>query len=275
MNFMPARLADPPSAQRAKGELILGFKRLGETTRIETLYQQGCLKARLPRPAGAACEAVTLNIGGGVAGGDVLSTRIELAAGAQVSIASQAAERIYRALAEPAEITTHIAVGQGASLEYLPQETILFDGFALRRALDISLAADAAYLGVEGLVFGRLAMGEAVQAGSLRDRITLRRDGRLVFQDMTRLQGNIAAQLTRKAIADGATASASLLYAGPEAKLDALRLALGQANAGATCIEGVIFARILAPDGATLRRTVISALNVLRGGRPLPRVWQG
>jgi urease accessory protein len=275
MNFMPARLVGFPSAQRAAGELVLGFKRLGESTRIETFYQQGCLKARLPRPVGAACEAVTLNIGGGVAGGDVLATRIELAAGARVSFASQAAERVYRALAEPAEITTRISVGAGGALEYLPQETILFDGFALRRALDVSMAADATYLGVESLVFGRLAMGEAVHSGYLRDRITLRREGRLVLQDITRLEGDISAQLARKAVADGATASASILYAGPEAKLDALRLALGHAHAGATCIEGVIFARILAPDGAALRRAVISALNVLRGGRPLPRVWQG
>jgi urease accessory protein len=276
MNFLAARRI-LPVAQRAKGELALGFKRVGDATRIDRLFQSGCLKARLPRPVGAFCDAVTLNIGGGVAGGDVLSTAIDVLPGAHVSIASQAAERIYRALAEPAEMFTRIEVGQGAVLEYLPQETILFHGFALRRSLEVSLAGDASYLGVESLVFGRLAMGEAVRAGSLRDRITMRRDGRLILQDMTRLEGDISTQLGRKAIAEGATACSSIVFAAPSAglRLDALRAALGGAHAGASCVEGVIFARVLAPHGAALRRLVVSALYALRDGRPLPRVWQG
>jgi len=278
MNFMPARQIQLPVAQRAKGRLALAFKHDGTRTRIEEFYQQGCLKARLPRPADAGMlEAVTMNIGGGVAGGDVLSTRIELHAGARAGVASQAAERIYRALAEPAEVSTVITLQAGAALEYLPQETILFDGFGLNRSLEIALHGDAAFLGVESLVFGRLASGERVQAGYLRDRILLRRDGRLVLQDMTRLEGDISVQLGRLAIARGAVAVASVIFAAPGAPdyLEALRGALGEAHAGATCFEGVLFARILALNGAALRRVVVSALKVLREGRPMPLVWQG
>ena len=281
MNFVaPLKTKETP-AQRAQGKLILGFKRLGAVTKIDTLFQQGALKARLPRPQEATlCEAVTLNISGGVAGGDQLDTVVTLAPNAQVVLASQAAERIYRVLGPAARIRTSLTVQDGARLDYLPQETILFDRFALDRALEIDLHGNAEFVGVEALLFGRQAMGETVQSGALRDHIRLRRDGRLVFQDMTRLEGGIAAQLQRRAVADGASAVAGLIIAGPKAeqKLDALRAVLCAAPgvvAGASAFDNMIFARLLAPDGASLRQCLISALEACRGSRKLPRVWQG
>jgi urease accessory protein len=260
--------------------LDLAFGADGGSTRIKKFYQQGCLKARLPRPAEAeTCEAVTLNISGGVAGGDALETAISLDPGANVCISSQAAERIYQALDEqPATIVTRINLGAGARLNYLPQETILFDGFALRRSLDIDIAADAGFLGVESLVFGRQAMGEIVTAGFLRDSITLRRDGVLVLRDMTRLDGDIAAILAREAVAGGRMAMAALIYAAPDAAacLDELRSMLAAQNcvAGATVLDGVLRVRILAPTASSLRTCLIAALKICRGGRPLPRTWQ-
>ncbi len=281
MNFaLPPQTRETP-AQRAQGKLILGFKRLRAATRIDTLFQQGALKARLPRPQDAMlCEAVTLNISGGVAGGDQLDTAVTLAPGAQVALASQAAERIYRTLGPAARIRTRLSVHDGARLDYLPQETILFDRFALDRALDIDLHGSAEFIGVETLLFGRQAMGETVRSGALRDQIRLRRDGRLVFQDMTRLDGEIAAQLQRRAVAGSANAVAGLIIAGPgaEQKLERLRAVLEAAPgiiAGASAFEGMIFARLLAPDGASLRQGLLPALAACRGTRELPRVWQG
>jgi urease accessory protein len=269
-----------PAAQRATGRLDLAFGRVAGGTRIKNFYQQGCLKARLPRSAEAeTCEAVTLNISGGVAGGDALGTAINLDDGARVCVSSQAAERIYLALDDtPSTIATRINLGAGARLDYLPQETILFDGFALRRTLDIDIAADASFLGVESLVFGRQAMGERVTTGFLRDGITLRRDGVLLLRDMTRLDGDIEAVLGRKAVADGRMATALLIYAAPDApeRLDDVRAVLAAQNcpAGATVLDGVLRARIVAPSASALRTCVIAALKICRSGRPLPRTWQ-
>jgi urease accessory protein len=280
MNFFSARHLMLPAAQRAAGRLDLAFSAAGGGTRIKTFYQQGCLKARLPRPAEAeTCEAVTLNISGGVAGGDALETAISLDDGARVCVSSQAAERIYLALdADPATIATRINLGAGARLDYLPQETILFDGFALRRTLEIDLAADASFLGVESLVFGRQAMGERVTTGFLRDCITLRRDGVLVLRDMTRLDGDIEAVLARKAVAGGRIAMAALIYAAPDAPacLDDVRsmLAAQKCPAGASVLDGVLRARIVAPSASALRTCLIAALKICRNGRPLPRTWQ-
>ena len=198
---MPVRQFDLPVAQRAKGRLALSFRHdpVAACTRIEKFYQEGCLKARLPRLAAPGIvEAITINISGGIAGGDNLATEISVGAGASASVTSQAAERIYRALDfSPARLTTTLRVGSGGSLEYLPQETILFDGFVLERSLEIEIAEDASFLGVESLVFGRQAMGEKIHIGRLNDRILIRRAGFLLLQDVTRLEGDIAAQLAR------------------------------------------------------------------------------
>ncbi len=271
---MPASFDAIAAPQRARGRLDLAFTHDGGTTRLDRFYQEGCLKARLPR--GASKEVVALNISGGIAGGDSLDTSLELAPGADVTFTTQAAERIYRALEAPSRIRTRLTAGEGATLQYLPQETILFDGFGLDRTLDIELAENASFLGLESLIFGRLTMGESLHEGSLRDRISLRRNGTLLWQDSTRLDGDIASQLARPGIAAGARAMASIFGYGPgmAARLDDLRAALAGAHAGASFTGEVLLARILAPDAATLRRIVVKALGVLRPG-PLPRVWQG
>ena len=79
------------------------------------------------------------------------------------------------------------------------------------------------------------------------------------------------------AIAGGARAMATLVHVAPDAEtaLDGVRAALADTmgEAGASAWNGMLVARILAADAAVLRRAVIAALQVLRGGRPLPRVW--
>ncbi len=244
---------------------------------LDGLRQDGCLKARFPRTEpGPYAEAVTLNSAGGMAGGDSLVVRVGAGAGTSATVASQAAERIYRALpGAVARVATTLQVGAGAALEWLPQETILFDGSALRRTLEVELAGDAAFLGVESLVFGRTAMDERVRTASLHDRVSIRREGRLVVHDAIRLEGAVATVLAGRAVARGGCAVATIWCAGPAAAalLEPLRQALTDADAGASVVEGVLIARIVAPTGASLRKTVVQGLNILRGGRTLPRVW--
>src|SRR5581483_2534502 len=145
-------------------------------------------------------------------------------------------------------------VAPGGAAEWLPQVAILFDGCALDRALSVDLAADAWFLGVEALVFGRAAMGEIVAAGRLRDLIRIRRGGKLLLHDAALLRGEIAAQLARPAVARGARAVATVFHVAPnaEAALDRVRTALEQqlVEAGVSTWNGLLLARILAPDGA-------------------------
>ncbi|OJY64934.1 MAG: hypothetical protein BGP12_04175 [Rhodospirillales bacterium 70-18] len=267
--------ASPSEHQRAHGDLHVTMKLREGRTVLDDLRQQGCLKARFPRPPGWA-EVVTLNTSGGVAGGDTLRTTLRVRHGASASFAAQAAERFYRALPEdpPAHIRTSLAVEPGAAAEWLPQESILFESCALDRTLHVELAADAWFLGVESLVFGRALMGERVANCRLHDRIRIDRAGQPLLHDAIRLHGPADA-LARPAIAAGAGALATLVLVAPDAdsRLAPLRAAWKNNDAGASAWNGMLLARVTAADGAALREAVLAALACLRGPRPLPRVW--
>jgi urease accessory protein len=260
--------------QRAVGELRVDVRAHGGRTALDGLRQAGCLKARFPRPDDAGWLAVvTLNTSGGVAGGDELDSAFTVGRGARATIASQAAERFYRALpgSGPSRVHNRVVVAEGGTAEWLPQDTILFDSSKVRRSLQIELAEGARFLGVESLVFGRAAMGEAVNHGSLRDVTELHRGGRLFWRDAVRLDGEVAEKLRRKAIAGAARALATIVYVAPDA--DVMLAPLRRLNMAASAWDGVLIGRMLGTHGAALRAAVVDALQVLRGGRPLPRVW--
>jgi len=266
--------------QRAVGELRVTFKRRGCDTVLDDLRQAGCLKARFPRPVTPGwADATTLNTSGGVASGDRLMSAFSVGNGAQATLSAQAAERFYRAPlgGSPSLVRTHIDVAPGAAMEWLPQETILFDNCALDRRLEINLAPDAAFLGVESLIFGRAAMGERVRQAWLRDAIRVRRAGRWLLHESIRLDGAVCDTLARPAIAAGAHAMTTLVYVAQDAEafLMPVRdiLANHAAETGVSAWNGMLVARMLAPDSAILRQAVAAALTVIRAPRPLPRVW--
>jgi urease accessory protein len=262
--------------QRAVGSVQVGVRLSERGTALAQLHQAGCLRARFPRPHGGMLEAVLVNTAGGVTDGDVLTLRLDAAAGSAMTVSTPSAERIYRALpgAAPARIEIDVQVAAGARVDYLPQETILFDRCALDRSLRIDLHPAGMYLGVEALLFGRPLSGEMMRQVSVRDRISLLRGGRLVLQDAVRLQGEVQSLLATRASAAGAAAVATILFAAPdaEAALDAVRAALEGADAGASAWDGILMARIVAPDGQALRRVVVAVLGVLRS-ESLPRLW--
>lgn len=271
-------LSETVPLQRAVGELRVAVKRRGPETVLDELRQVGCLKARFPRPVVSGwIDLVVLNTGGGVAGGDRLDIAIGVGAGGQIVVSTQAAERFYRALPAdaPSRVRTRLTVAAGASLDWLPQETILFDRSAVHRRLEVDLAEDARFLGVETLVFGRTAMGERVRQGSLRDLIRIRRGSELLLHDAVRIEGPVDELLHRAAVGAGAGAVATLVYVASDAaaKLKAVRAAFAPAEAAASVWNGMLVARLLGADSASVRATVIAALRTLRDDRPLPRVW--
>jgi urease accessory protein len=262
--------------QRAVGHAQLAVRRGAAGTEIETLHQSGCLKLRFPHTHGTGLDAVAINISGGVADGDVLDVGLKVGPGAALTFTTPAAERIYRAMAGAPAARIHMQahVGAGARLDYLPQETLLFDGCALDRSLRIDLDPQGVFLGVEARLFGRLLSGETVTGLRLRDRLMLRRGGRLVLHDAIRLQGDPRPLLAAAAGAGGGKAVATLVYAAPDAagRLDAVRAALEGADAGASAWDGIVMARLVAPDGQALRRALVPALRCLME-KPLPRLW--
>jgi urease accessory protein len=265
---------------RSRGAVRMSFKRGSERTVFDTLYQAGCLRVRMPRPeAGTFPEAVVINTAGGLTGGDDIALAARWQSGAEATLCSQAAEKIYRARANSVRVSNRLDVERHATAEWLPQETIMFDRSALERRLDVHVEGQSSFLGLESVVFGRTAMGEEVVSGRIRDAWRVYRDRRLVHAEAFRLDGNIAAQLDRGAMGAGARACATILLVAEgiaRELLESLREALRRARgrAAASLWNGVLAARFLARDGEILKHDIALALNVLRSGRALPRVWQ-
>ncbi len=271
----PALTRPPAGPPRAQGEVVLSAWADGGATRLGRLRQQGSLKALFPRSSGSALETVMLNTAGGLTSGDRMRIEVLAGVGARLRLTTQAAERAYRAAGDPPATTeVRLAAQENARIDWLPQETILFDGARLDRRLLVDLAPTATALLVEPLVFGRLARGEELREGRFHDRWEVRRGGRLVFADALRMGGDMAATLDRAGVGNGARAMASVLFAGDAAAghLASAR-ALLTGRGGASLIEdGVLFLRLLAPDGFALRNTLVPLITRLTGA-PLPKVW--
>ena len=188
---------------------------------------------------------------------------------------TQACEKIYRAPYGSAEIRTGIVVAGGARLDWLPQETILFDGARLARRLDADLAPDAELLAVEAVIFGRAARGEQVRSGLFSDRWRIRRGDRLVFADDLRFDWADADLLSRPAVLAGGGAMATVLFVTgePERYLSPAREIVGEAG-GVSAWDGKLLARLVAANGFALRQTLIPLLAALREGAPLPKLWR-
>ena len=216
-----------------------------------------------------------VNTAGGITGGDRFDIAAEVVSGTALTLTTQTAERAYRAQpGETGQLSSALRVGPKARLQWLPQETILFDGSSLDRRLDVDLALDAQLLLVEPLIFGRTEMGEALTQACFRDHIDIRRDGKPLFLDRTAMTGDIAAHLARPHITNGALAMALIVLVGPEAgtRLDALRCMLPE-TAGASLIgPDVLVTRLLAADGFGLRQTLVPVLRFL-SNEELPKCW--
>ncbi len=267
-------------ANRARGIIRARFTRAGARTGAAQLHAAGGLRLRCPTVGPGLtpdCEAVIINTAGGMVGGDHASLAVEAAAGAGVTLTTQSAEKIYRSTGAATLVETTLRLGPGSLLEWLPQETILYDRAAFHRSLEVDMAGDATLLLVESLVFGRLAMGETFGSGTLRDRWRVRRDGALLFAEELLLEGDAAGLMERPALGGGARAAATLLLVAPdaEARLPAAREALAgtPCPGGASAWNGLLLARLLSPSPALMRAAIIGLLAGLRG-RAAPRVWQ-
>ncbi len=254
-------------------------------TRLADLYQSDPCRVLLPRPgAGEPATGVIVTTSGGVVGGDRLRFAATSAPGAVCSVTSQAAEKIYRSAGQDSRIGIELRAESDAALEWMPQETILFDGARLRRTTDIGVAGGARLIAGDMIVLGRLAHGERFRHGFLHDGWRVRRDGRLLWADGLRLDHAIGQTLGRPSAFDCAAALATLIYVATDA---ASRMAVartwlerlpGEVRAGVTCLGDVLLIRMLGRDPLAVRRCFGGVWSKLRAetfGFParLPRIW--
>ncbi|MEJ8573950.1 urease accessory protein UreD [Microbaculum marinum] len=268
--------ATPPALERAEGAVRIGIAGAGGRSHLQEAYQRGSLKVRFPRQFDTDVpEAVLINTAGGITGGDRFRVDVKVSDGASLTITSQAAEKIYRSAAGEGRIEVGLAVGTGAHLLWLPQETILFDRGRLERGLDVDLAEDSHLLLCEMAILGRAAHGETVRDGYLADRWRIRRGGRLVYADNLKIGGAELASAAGPATLGGGRAFANLLMVGPDAEdaVEAARQGLkdAPASAGASAWNGMLAVRMVAADGNALKPAIIRLCRAI--GVRVPRAW--
>jgi urease accessory protein len=265
--------------QRCDGAVEVAFARRGRTTSVSHLYQRNPCRAHFPHgEADGPALAMLLNTAGGLTGGDRIAIGVTAEAAASATVTSAAAEKIYRSLGADCSATVDLAVGEGAWLEWLPQETILFDGARLRRGIAARVAATGRLLAGEMLVFGRIARGERWRAGALFERWRVERAGALTWYDAMRLDG---AALDHAAGLAGAEALATAIYVAADA---ARHLPLArEVTAGASCrggatlVNGMLVARFIGAAVPVRAGLVdyVAALRHAAAGLPAraPRAW--
>ncbi|BCJ91518.1 urease accessory protein UreD [Terrihabitans soli] len=265
-----------PRRQRAHGQLSFEVAVSDGRTRPVRIGESGPSRIRLPNVETPCLEAVMMNTGGGIACGDRFDVSILATEGSELVMTTPAAERCYRSDGAVAAVDVDLRVASGASLAWLPQETLLYNEGRLRRRLSAEIAEDAKLMMFECAVFGRTAHRETVETGLFEDRWRISRAGRLVYADTLRLDGPIQSLLDRPSVAKGSRAIATFLYVAPDAesRIDEARelLAGAPCDAAASAWNGVLAIRFLAPEIAALRRAAIDFITAFRG-TPLPRVW--
>jgi urease accessory protein len=269
--------------QRADGccRIVLSGSENG--TQIEDLFERSPIRVMFPRSEHCAVEeAVLINTAGGVAGGDRLEYSVAALPGASIAVTSQAAEKVYRALDNPARVATRLKARESTRLAWLPQETIVFDRARLHRTTEIELFSGAELLALEWLVLGRAAHGEVMVGGSIIDGWRVRKDGRLIWADSFRISGEIFGHLNRKALLSNFNSIATLVYFGPylDRRLEFLREILPSlgCDCAVTLVSGLIVTRFAAKQSSDLKLALRSFLQQFErelGSRPfrVPKMW--
>lgn len=286
-----------PTLQRSFGRGRISAKASAGRTRIDRLYQEGAARIRVPdHPGRTDLEAIIINTAGGVTGGDDLGWDASAGADTHLTVTTQACEKVYKADQSTANVKVKLTLGEGASLNWLPQETILFDKARLSRTIHVDMEKKAHLLLVEPVIFGRRAMKEVVQTGLWHDTWRIHHQGTLIHAENVRLSSEtasgIAENLASIAGLDGHTALATLLLVGDHAqgKLEGARALLATVPG---CMGGASYwtveetsklvVRMAAKDGYTLRQALIPLINHLatRADRQdndqqdmgVPKIW--
>src|SRR5262245_9287289 len=282
----PEVLAGNPSnkdLQRAEGSVRIVLSGSENGTRITDIFQQGPIRIMFPRTGnGAVEEAVLVNTAGGIAGGDRLECDVTALANTSIAVTSQAAEKVYRALNEPARIGTKLKVCEAAKVAWLPQETIVFNSARLCRETEIELSSGAELLALEWLVLGRVAHGEKVIDGHITDSCRVKKDGRLIWADSFRATDVMFPHLHRKALLSNCKTVGTLIYFGPDLdrRLEFLRNVVPslECHCAATSVGGLIVVRFAAEVASDLRlglRSFLQQFSRELGPGPfrVPKMW--
>lgn len=284
----PAPHGGPPPW---RAELSLGYARdLRDCTRLVRNQHSGPLRVQKvfypERPAIA--HTLLLHPPGGLAGGDELVINLMLAPGSEVLATTPGATKWYHGERGTACQSTSLRIAADACLEWMPQESILFDGADARQSLVVELHRDARMFGWDIVQLGSVASATPWQRGRWRQRVQLQRDGRERWREQVDLGADDPLRdsplgLAGYPVLATAWASAPRLGEAGENLLTSLRdcAAASQVACGIGWLPApteLLMIRALGADCAQVRTLLESlwmllrpAINGHHGSRP--RIW--
>jgi urease accessory protein len=266
-----------------RAELDLGFERRGPRSVLALRRQEGPLAVQKPLyPEGeGVCHAIVLHPPGGIAGGDELEIAVRAGDRSHALLTTPGAAKWYRTGGPWAGQHLAIEVGDGACVEWLPQETIVFDGALASLRTEVTLAPDARYLGWEILCLGRSGSGERYTHGACRVATDIRCGERPLWRE----RGSIAGAtrlLESPAGLGGASVCGTLLASAPEIGDELLRACRDieprEGRGAVTRLPRVFVARYLGDSSEAARAYFVLLWRLLRPallGRDAvePRIW--
>jgi len=178
-------------AREWEARLELHIERRGEASVLASNRHDGPLrvqKALYPEGRGVV-HALIIHPPGGIAGGDHLHIDVNLAASAQVLLTTPGAAKWYKSGGDLARQDIRLRLGDHAVLEWLPQESIVFDGAEARQTLCVDASESACCIGWDISVLGRRGADETFRHGSFGQHIELRRGGRLQWAERAWIDG--------------------------------------------------------------------------------------
>jgi urease accessory protein len=266
------------------GQLDLQFILPQENTATQLIRSYACAPLKVQRPfypEGDVCHTVLLHTAGGMVGGDRLSYRINLDPNTKALLTTAAAAKIYRSQGEITNQQTQIFVGDNACLEWLPQETIIFDRAQYHQDLRIELGTGAVWCGWEIARLGRSASGEKFTSGQWRNSIEVWQQGQPMWIDRQQVDGS---QWDSEQAMAGQPILATMAVIGlsvtPELVTAARELWVGKESSwGISAAQGGVVCRYRGSDRSAVFLWFKAVWNLLRPaylGRSacIPRVWQ-
>ncbi|SQF94796.1 urease accessory protein UreD [Paucimonas lemoignei] len=261
-------------------ELELGYGRFGDTTRPTQRRHKGPLRVQkhLYAEGPQVCQHIIVHPPGGIAGGDRLDISARVGPDAWAQLTSPGAAKWYRA-AGAAYQQLDLQVAPGATLEWLPQETIVFSAAQAELTTRIELQGDAKLFYWDVVALGRPASGERFESGHFQAQLDIRRDGKLLWHERQRIIGGDGL-LDSPIGLNGKTVFGTLLVTGDvdSELLEACRALPSAVSGDLTQLPGLLVARCLADEALHARAWMIELWKLLRPavlGREAvaPRIW--
>ena len=266
-----------------EAKLDLGFEQRGSRTVLAQRTHVGPLVVQKPfYPEGPVCHVYIIHPPGGVVGGDKLFINVTSLEQAHVLITTPAANKFYRSGGPLAQLQQRLTVEADAALEWLPQETILFNGSAVQSSTRIDVDSNSAVIGWEITCLGRPASGEKFTHGLFRQQFELWKQQQPLLIERSLLQGGHPVLNSPWGLQAFTVTATLLAYPADKALLELARSAIttnSDSMCSATLVEEVLVCRYLGHHGEQAKAvftTLWSAIRPALLNRPacVPRIWK-